>query len=218
MAGQRINVLFDRTRDPQINLEREERLFQLMETRKRPDTFRFWINSECLVKGPARSPKYGWYHQRLAEEMGIKVIQRSTGGGVVYHDLGNLNWSFCFVNSGRLLSPTKLFERASWFVIRTLERLGVNGHFASPNRIDVLGRKVSGMAARSTPRTSLVHGTLLLNSDLEKLNKLCIPPEGCPPVANLSEWVDKIDASKVVSTLAGILRESGLTVTMRNPG
>ena len=144
--------------------------------------------------------------------MGVRVIERATGGGVVYHDEGNLNWSFFLSYSGRLLSPTKMFEQTSEHIVRALANLDVHAEFSPPNRIDVQGRKVSGMAARSTPRAHLVHGTLLLRADLEKLNRLCIPPPGCPPVANLGEWIPEIHPLRVVRAVVEELKNAGYEV------
>ena len=145
------------------------------------------------------------------------MIERTTGGGVVYHDDGNLNWSFFMSTSGPIQAPTASFDRGSKFITGALSRLGIRAKFSPPNRIDVSGRKVSGMAARSTVRTLLVHGTLLLNSDLKLLNKLCIPPAGCPPVSNISEWKPRIDAASVVEAVVGVLEEAGFKVRMGDP-
>jgi lipoate-protein ligase A len=205
-------VLSDRTHDPVKNLIREEELFRRVESGELPDLVRFWSDSGCLVRGKARSARYGWYREALARRMRIKIVERATGGGVVYHDQGNLNWSFFFRHSGPLLSPTKIFGRASGYMVRALADLGVDAQFAPPNRIDVRGHKVSGMAARSTPRAYLVHGTLLLHTDLEKLNKICIPPPGCPPVANLEQWVPGVKAAQVVAAVVDVLKESGFDV------
>lgn len=205
-------VWFDKTLDPVANLAREEELFLREERRELPELLRLWIDSECLVRGRARSASYGWYREALAEDLGVRVVERGTGGGVVYHDEGNLNWSFFLRNTGPLLSPTAMFARASAYVTRALGGLGVGAEFAPPNRIDAYGRKISGMAARTTPKTILVHGTLLLTSDLEKLNRLCVPPEGCPPVANLEEWVKGIDPPGVLKALVGVLADSGYSV------
>ena len=207
-------VRFDRARDPLANLAREDELFQQVERRELPELVRFWIDSECLVRGKARSAKYGWYRESVAKTMGIEVMVRTTGGGVVYHDEGNLNWSFFLRNTGGLVSPTRVFEWASVHIVRALAELGVDARFAPPNRIDAHDRKVSGMAARMTPRTILVHGTLLLDSDLEKLNQLCIPPAGCPPVVNLREWLPGIEASQVVKAVAGALKNADFDVKM----
>jgi len=212
MKARKLKVYVDKGRDPVENLEREEDLFRGVDSGELPELVRFWVDSECLVRGRARSIQYGWYNEALAQETGIKVIERATGGGVVYHDEGNLNWSFFFRNSGRLLSPTKMFERASEQIIKALVSQGVDAEFSPPNRIDVQGRKVSGMAARSTPRAYLVHGTLLIRSNLEKLNRLCIPPPGCPPVANLDEWIPEIHPLQIVRAVVEIMKESGFDV------
>jgi lipoate-protein ligase A len=207
-----ISTIIEKSHNPIKNLAREELLFRQVDGRSLPEVVRFWVNSECLVKGKARNPRYGWYHEKLAEELGVPVLERSTGGGVVYHDEGNLNWSFYFGTEGAFLSPTTLFRRGSNYLIKALWNLGVEAVFSPPNRIDVRGRKVSGMAARSTKKTALVHGTLLLSSDLDKLNRLCIPPLGSPPVANLTEWKRDIGALEVMEEVLAVLRESGFSV------
>ena len=212
MKGRTLKVFFDRGRDPVENLGREEDLFRRVDSGELPELVRFWTDSECLVRGRARSARYGWYNEALARELGIRVIERATGGGVVYHDEGNLNWSFILRNSGRLLSPVKMFGGASEHIVRALAALGVDAQFSPPNRVDVHGRKVSGMAARSTARAYQVHGTLLLRSDLDLLNRLCIPPAGCPPVSNLGEWVPGISPSKVVRAVIGVLKAAGYEV------
>ncbi|MDE1853972.1 MAG: lipoate--protein ligase family protein [Thaumarchaeota archaeon] len=209
-----VRVYFDRTRNPVENLNREDELFELVQENDTPGLLRFWVNSPCLIRGEARNAKYGWYNEALADELGVPVLVRSTGGGVVYHDEGNLNWSFFSKRSGAFVSPTAMFDQASKYMVRALDRSGVKARFSPPNRIDVEGRKVSGMAARSTSRASLVHGTLLLHSDLEKLNKLCIPPPGCPPVANLRDWVAGIEAQEVVEAFVDVLTEDGFEVRM----
>lgn len=216
LARREILVQFDRTQDPVRNLRREEEIFGLVEDGNLPEFVRFWTNTECLVRGRVRHARYGWYDQKLAEELGVPVLVRSTGGGVVYHDLGNLNWSFFLRTSGAFLSPTAVFGRASKYLIEALGSLGVPAQFSPPNRIDVSGRKVSGMAARSTVHTILVHGTLLLNSDLDRLNLLCMPPAGCPPVSNLSEWLASIDNRSVIDRVKDSLEASGLQPKIAN--
>jgi lipoate-protein ligase A len=214
LTGRELLIYCDKTRNPVDNLAREDVLFERVDSGNIPELVRFWVNSECLVRGKGRSAKYGWYNEELARKMGIPVITRETGGGVVYHDEGNLNWSFFLRSSGAFLSPTAAFDLGSKYMVRALQRLGVRAQFSPPNRIDVSNRKVSGMAAKSSIRTLLVHGTLLLNSDLEKINMLCVPPEGCPPVSNLSEWVEGVEASSVVKALVGVLEESGFHTRM----
>jgi lipoate---protein ligase len=212
LAERELLVHFDQTRNPAVNLTRETELFAKVDGGALPEVARFWINSECLVRGEARSARYGWYREDVATKMKIPVLTRSTGGGVVFHDEGNLNWSFFLRNSGPFLSPTTAFDAGSKYIVKALERQGVRAKFSPPNRIDVSGRKVSGMAARFTVRTILLHGTLLIDSDLEKLNALCVPPAGCPPVSNLTEWARHIDAAAVVDSVAAVLKDSGFHI------
>lgn len=209
MGTRELLVRIDETTDPLENLAKEESIFRQVEQGSLPEVLRFWRNTECLVRGGVKSPRYGWYDEELAAKMGVPVFERSTGGGVVYQDLGNLNWSFFLRTSGAFLSPTVAFNQASKCLVGTLGGLGVPAYFSPPNRIDVSSRKVSGMAARSTVRTLLVHGTLLLNSDLDKLNLLCLPPAASPPVSNLSEWVAGINASSVIEAIVDALETSG---------
>jgi lipoate-protein ligase A len=212
LAERELLVYFDRTRDPASNLTRETELFAKVDSGVLPEVARFWVNSACLVRGEARSARYGWYHEDVAAKMKVPVLTRSTGGGVVFHDEGNLNWSFFLRNSGPFLSPTAAFDSGSKYIVKALESQGVHAKFSPPNRMDVSGRKVSGMAARFTVRTVLVHGTLLIHSDLEKLNALCIPPVGCPPVSNLTEWAKHIDEAAVVDSVVSVLKDSGFDV------
>ena len=212
MAARELLVHFDRSRDPTTNLAREMELFAKVDGGALPEVARFWVNSECLVRGEARSEKYGWYHEDVAAKMNIPVLTRSTGGGAVFHDEGNLNWSLFLRNDGPFLSPTAAFDSGSKYIVGALTDHGIPAKFSPPTRIDVSGRKVSGMAARFTTRTILVHGTLLIDSNLEKLNALCIPPAGCPPVSNLSEWAEHIDAATVVDAVVAVLKGSGFQV------
>jgi lipoate-protein ligase A len=214
LAGREMLVHFEKSRDPSDNLKRESELFQRFAGGVLPECVRFWVNTECLVRGKAKSTKYGWYDEAMAAKMKIPVIERSTGGGVVYQDEGNLNWSFFLRTPGVFVSPTVAFRQASDYVIRALKKLGVQAEFSPPNRIDVQGRKVSGLAARSTMRTLLVHGTLLIDSDLDRLNLLCIPPPDCPPVSNISEFARGINADAVTNAVVSVLKESDFEVRM----
>lgn len=200
---------------PIQNLRRDDEIFDSVEGGSSPECVRFWVNQECLVKGLTKSKKYGWFAEELASNLGVPVYQRSTGGGVVYHDLGNLNWTFYLRNpAGSFLSPPRVFSGASSFVVRGLNRLGIKAEFSAPNRIEVEHRKVSGMAARSSINTLLVHGTLLLQSNLSRLNQLCEPPPESPPVANLCEWRENLTMYEVIQATVLELEGSGFTTIL----
>ncbi len=214
MARKEIRVFADKVTDPLTNLDEEDRIFGRVERRETPEALRFWKNSECLIRGKVRNPRYGWYNEELAAKLRVPVVQRSTGGGVVYNDLGNLNWSFYFESNGEPLSPEALFRKASVYVVDALRQGGFDARFSPPNRIDVGGRKVSGLAARSTRAAHLVHGTLLVNSNLVRLNRLCISPPGCPPVSNLIEWLPEVTDEVLEQAFMERLIKSGYAVAI----
>jgi lipoate---protein ligase len=212
VAPRKLLVVVERETEPVPNVDAEERIFGQVERREMPEVLRFWKNTECLIRGRAKNPKYGWYNEELATRLRVPVVERSTGGGVVYNDLGNLNWSFFLQSEGSPLSPEALFDMSSAYVVRALRQGGFDARFSPPNRIDVSGRKVCGLAARSTRAAHLVHGTLLIHADLAKLNSLCIAPPGCPPVSNLKEWIASVDEEMLEQAITAQVAETDYDV------
>ena len=184
--------------DPLTNLALEDELLFQVEAGHRDETLRLWVNDECLVQGPHRSCRSGWHRAERAAEFGVPIHLRTTGGGTVYHDRGNLNWSFYLRRSAGYFGAAGLFRSCAGFIIEALRPLGIEAAFAAPNRIDVGGRKVSGISARASLEAVLVHGTLLVSSDIDRLNALCIYPPGCPPVENLRRFRPGLSVADVV--------------------
>ena len=203
-------LLVTKSTDPRTNLRLDRKLLGDVDRGLRAPAVRLWINDECLVRGLHRSPATGSYRKRLARELGVRVHTRSTGGGCVYHDRGNLNWSFYLRRTEGYVGYPRLFHWCADFVVEALTALGLPACFAAPNRIDVAGRKVSGLAARALQRAALVHGTLLVSSNLQRVNALCIPPPGCPPVARISDFDPRLTIQRVSDALAGVLTAAPL--------
>jgi lipoate---protein ligase len=199
------DVLITERTDPAANLSTEWNLLREVDAGARPETMRLWVNEECLVRGPHRSQSSGWYHEERARDLGVRVYTRSTGGGCVYHDQGNLNWSFYLRHAEGYVGYPRLFRSCSAFVIEALRALGIDASFGTPNRIDVNGRKVSGLAARALRKAVLVHGTLLVATDLERVEALCIPPPGCPPVARICDFDSRVTVAEVIQNIVAVV-------------
>lgn len=152
------------TLDPAYNLALEERLFNTL----RPESsglFLLWQNVPSVIVGR---------HQCTAEEVnaafvkreGIPVVRRITGGGAVYHDRGNLNFSFIAHRDG----PAKMdFRPRLEPVIAALAELGVRAVLSGRNDLETAGRKISGSSQLARGSRVLHHGTLLVDVDFDRL-------------------------------------------------
>lgn len=193
--------------DPFFNLSAEE--YFLCE--KDEDFFLLWQNEPCIVIGR---------NQNAADEINrgyvrarsLPVVRRITGGGAVYHDAGNLNFSFIIngePNRAKLCRP----------VIKVLRSLGIVAEISGRNDILVGGRKVSGTAMCSHGGRSLFHGTLLISADLEAMSEALKPDEtklighGVKSVrsriANLSEYTEEVSPDIIGAMLAKYMTERG---------
>lgn len=206
-----LRFIISETTDPKVNLITEEVILNAVNEGLVVNTIMLWVNDRCLVAGRG-SKGYGWYHEDLAMQLGINVYKRITGGGVVYHDRGNLNWSFFIRHENKNIDIIDLFREPAEIIINALKRLGVEAYFMPPNRIEFKGYKISGMASYVKRNAVLVHGTLLVRSNLEELNKLCIPPLNSPPVTNLAYWIEGLTIPTIINSIEEVLRMYGFNV------
>lgn len=155
--------------DPTINLAMEE--YILHHAPINESYFLFYINSPSIIVGKNQNALEE-FNRSYVDEKGIQVVRRLSGGGTVYHDLGNLNFSFITSYDG------KNFHNYSKFVqpiVEVLNKMGVPAELSSRNDIFVKGRKISGNAQFAQKGRMLSHGTLLLNANLDKIvNSLSI--------------------------------------------
>lgn len=152
------------SQDPCYNLAFEE---YVLNCRREGDYLLLWQNENTVVVGQNQNTEEE-IDRAFVEEHHIRVVRRTTGGGAVYHDLGNLNYSF-ITDAGETESLT--MERFTNRVVRALEgmlRLPVEA--SGRNDILVGGRKVSGTAQRLVRGRILYHGTLLFDSDPDMLS------------------------------------------------
>ena len=107
-----------------------------------------------------------------AREHDIMVARRITGGGAVYHDLGNLNYTIV----GRSTDMERDYPEYARYMLHALQSLGIRAELSGRNDILVDGRKVSGYAKRVYKDRLMVHGTLMYDVDIDRLTRVLTPP------------------------------------------
>jgi lipoate-protein ligase A len=129
------------------------------------DYFLLWQNEPSIIIGRNQNTLEE-INQRFVKERGIKVVRRISGGGAVYHDLGNLNFTFISrVEPGRPINFSVFVNP----IINVLRELGVDATLVGRNDIVAYGKKISGNAQRLYRRKFLHHGTLLFDVNIEDL-------------------------------------------------
>ena len=158
--------------DARVNLALEE--YVLRQRMPDDDLLLFYVNAPAIIIGR---------NQNTVEEIdgdvvaarGITVVRRISGGGAVYHDLGNLNFSFMTRDvHGRF----NRYDRFNGPVVEVLRELGAPAEIGGRNDILVEGRKISGNAQFATVDRMFSHGTLLLDSNLDDVTAALRPKPG----------------------------------------
>lgn len=151
--------------DPHYNLAFEEYIFKYLKSDE--EFVLLWRNGPSIIVGKNQNTVEE-INLEFVKENNINVVRRVTGGGAVYHDLGNLNFSF-IVNAD---NNEKIdFKTYNVPIIKALEKIGVNCELSGRNDLVIDGKKFSGIAQSITKGRVLNHGTLLFDSKLETLSK-----------------------------------------------
>ena len=179
--------------DPRINLAIEEYALKNLDINE--SYLLFYINQPSIIIGRNQNTVEE-INQDYVDENDIIVVRRLSGGGAVYHDLGNLNFSFITKDDGESFHNFKKFTEP---VVDALKELGVEAELSGRNDLLAGGRKISGNAQFSTNGRMFSHGTLMLSSEIEnvvsalKVNKDKIKSKGIKSirsrVANISEFL-----------------------------
>ncbi len=131
----------------------------------------FFIDEPSIIVGRNQNPLEE-INRDFVREHGIAVVRRLSGGGAVYHDLGNLCFSFILPGFDR---PAPDFRTFTAPIVKALRFLGANAELSGRNDILVEGFKVSGNAFYRNRHGSVCHGTLLFDTDLSVLAKALNP-------------------------------------------
>ena len=151
--------------DPHWNMAFDE--FTLESLPVDEPVFYLWQNAPSVIIGLNQSA-YAEVNLPFLEANGIVLARRVTGGGAVYHDLGNLNYS--------IVGPVGTMADSYGLMADALRRLGVPAERSGRNDILVEGRKCSGYAKRLRGNRMMIHGTLMWNINLENLTQALAVP------------------------------------------
>ncbi len=147
--------------DPYFNLAAEEYFLKNF----KEDVFMLWRSRASVVVGKHQNALAEINHEFVRENQ-IPVARRLSGGGTVFHDSGNVN--FTFIRSVEKIQDVN-FRIFTVPVIETLQKLGVDAYTTGRNDLMIDGKKISGNAEHVHKNRVLHHGTLLFNSQIEKL-------------------------------------------------
>ncbi|PLT47338.1 lipoate--protein ligase [Paenibacillus sp. FSL W8-1187] len=181
--------------DPSLNLALEEYILRHLPADN--DYLLFYINEPSIIIGKNQNTLEE-INEEYVKEQGIHVVRRLSGGGAVYHDHGNLNYSFITKDDGESFRNYRKFTAP---VIEALRSMGVEAELSGRNDIQVGERKISGNAQFATRGRMYTHGTLLFQSDISHVaSALKVNPEKFKSkstksvrsrVANISEFLQE---------------------------
>ena len=186
--------------DPRINLAIEEYALNTMDVEK--DSFLlFYINQPSIIIGRNQNT-IEEINTDFVEQNGIIPVRRLSGGGAVYHDLGNLNFSFLTKDDGDSFRNFKKFTQP---VVDALKKMGVDAELSGRNDILAEGKKISGNAQFSTRGRMFSHGTLMFDTEIDavvsalKVKKEKIESKGIKSIrSRVTNIVDLLDKPMTV--------------------
>jgi lipoate-protein ligase A len=198
--------------NPHFNLALEDYMFSGMSSAE--DYLMLWQNANAVIVGRFQNTAKE-LNTAFIRDNQISVVRRLSGGGAVYHDLGNLNYTF--IRNGR---DAKAFD-FSFFtkpLIDTLATFGVKAELSGRNDVTVEGRKISGNAQYSREGRVMHHGTILFSSDLSVLTNALrvgrdkIQGKGVASVrsrvANLNEYIKGASLDDFIAAFLNQLDET----------
>lgn len=148
--------------NPYFNLAMEEYVFNKFDG----EVFMLWRNDQAIIVGKNQNT-IEEINVDYVETNSIPVVRRMSGGGAVFHDLGNLNFTFISDDDGNSFSNFKRFTQP---VVDLLQRLDVDAECSGRNDLTIDGKKFSGNAQFKSKKRVLHHGTLLFSSDIADIS------------------------------------------------
>jgi len=152
--------------NPYFNLALEEYLLR----EQTSEYFMLWRNEPCIIVGKNQNT-LSEINEEFIQKHDIKVVRRQSGGGAVFHDLGNLNFTIIVMDDGKKFNDFQTFVIP---IIGVLNELGIKAEFSGRNDLLIEGKKFSGNAQCKYKNRVMHHGTLLFSSDIVNLSEALI--------------------------------------------
>ena len=162
----KLETIISNSFEPFLNLAVEDWLFQHCE--KESVVCYLWRNERTVVIGQNQNP-YAECNVDMLEGEGGHLMRRTTGGGAVYHDVENLN--FTFVAPAAVADIQRNFK----VIADALATYGIKAEVSGRNDMTAEGRKFSGSAFHKNATTALHHGTIMIKTDIEALRRYLTP-------------------------------------------
>lgn len=163
-----MKYIVNKSNDPAYNIALEAYAFR--ELTSEDEIFILWINEPAIIIGKHQNTIQE-INKEYTDEHGIHVVRRLSGGGAVYHDLNNLNYTIISNKSEQGAFDFKTFSQP---VIATLADLGVKAEFTGRNDLEIDGKKFCGNAQAYYKGRMMHHGCLLFDVDMSVLGDALI--------------------------------------------
>jgi lipoate-protein ligase A len=150
---------------PYFNLALEQYVFDHLPVEN--EYFMLWQNDNSIIIGKHQNTVEE-INARYVKEKSISVVRRLSGGGAVYHDLGNINYTFILNVGEKSILNLSLFCEP---LVQALNDIGVHAEICGRNDVTIRGKKISGAAQYIKNGRLMHHGTVLFDSDLSVLGK-----------------------------------------------
>ncbi len=154
--------IYHHSTDPFFNVAADEHIFKNIQE----DCFMLWRNDNAIVVGKHQNT-LAEINLDFVKEHNIQVVRRLSGGGTVYHDMGNINFSFTQTGKTSALVD---FKKYTLPIVEVLQQLGVDARFTGKSDLMIDEKKISGNAEHVFKNKILHHGTLLFTSEIKNLS------------------------------------------------
>ena len=189
--------------DPYYVTAADDAISQARKGKKVPNTLHFYRRKPSAVSVGRSRKIHDDINVQNCSKHNVKIIRRTTGGGTIFTDKDCLIYSLVFDKEDkREQSSLDIFEHICTSLVSTLKKFDINAMYKPPNDILLNGKKISGSAQIQKDNIVLIHGTLLLDTDIEVMNSVLKQPK-----SNVSTIQREIGFTPPLNEIKGLLKK-----------